>query len=143
MKKLLIILSLLFLPNMCQSVEIPKDFSIDIPYFSMSFDEAMNRDIPFLLVFATSKNPASIIRFLPLGEMIYKNFDKDFNFSIINTKFEEENGRIIEFFAPKTLPAVYIVDSKNSKYLYVDEKYYNTSDMKDILNKYRTGLEPK
>ncbi len=72
--------------------------------------------------------------------MVYLNFEKDFNFSLINVEFPKENGDLLEFFQPETLPSVYIVDPMTSKFLYVDSQYYNSVDMKAILTEYKKGF---
>ena len=140
MKKFLITLILLLMANSCFAYQIPRNFNIHKPYISMSFDMAMSREKPFLLVFASSKKPATFIRFIPIGKMVYLNFEKDFNFSLINVEFPNENGELLDFFQPETLPAVYIVDPMTSKFLYVDSQYYNSVDLKAILTEYKKGF---
>ena len=140
MRRLILILILLFISNSCFSYQIPKNFNIHKPYISMSFDTAMSREKPFLLVFASSKKPATFVRFIPIGKMVYLNFGKDFNFSLINVEFPNENGELLEFFQPETLPAVYIVDPMSSKFLYIDSQYYTSSSLKSILAEYKKGF---
>ena len=140
MKKFFVVILLLFVTNPCFAYKIPKNFNIHQPYISMSFDTAMSREKPFLLVFASSKKPATFIRFIPIGKMVYLNFEKDFNFSLINVEFPKENGELLEFFQPETLPSVYIVDPIVGKFLYIDQQYYNSIDMKSILSEYKKGF---
>lgn len=141
MKKLFLILFLsLFISTPSFAYQIPKNFNIHKPYISMSFEDAMKKQLPFLLVFASSKKPATFIRFLPIGKMVYLNFAKDFNFSLINVEFPNENGELIEFFQPQTLPAVYIVDPMSLKFLYIDSQYYTSSSLKSILTEYKKGF---
>ena len=141
MKKFFILLLILIFPNFVYSFEIPKDLNIHQPHFAMSVDEALNQDRPFLLVFASSYLPGTLVPFVPVGEMIYKNFENDYNFSIVNVEFPEQNREALEFFKPDNIPAVYIVDAKNNKYLYIEKRYYDSYNMKKILTKYKEGID--
>lgn len=124
--------------------QIPKDFNMEEflnkPYYVKSFDTALNEDKPFLLVLANSKYINTIFKFIPLGEMVDKDFGSDFNFCIINTKIPE-NDYLVEYFKPNDIkqPALYIVDTQRNKFSYIDKKYYNKNALKKILTKYLNG----
>lgn len=140
MKKILTLLIILLTSNLCFA--LPEGVNIkeylNRPYLVKSFDDALNGNKPFLLVLASSKDMGNIIKFIPVGEMVDKEFGKDFDFCIINTEMEE-NSMLIEFFKPKSIPALYIVDTNKDKFLYVNEKYYSKNSLRHILKKYLNG----
>ena len=141
MKKILITLFILLISNSCFALQIPKDFDLEAflnkPYYGKSFEQAMSKQKPFLLIMGNTKYAHTMVRFIPVGEMVDKEFGHDFNFCIINTKMPE-NNELVEYFQPPNpkLPALYIVDTKQSKYVYIDKKYYTKRGIRKVLKKY-------
>ena len=144
MKKIILTIILFLFANVVFAYEIPKDFDmdefLDRPYYVTSFESALNQQKPFLLVFANSKYVNSLFKFIPIAEMVDKEFGQNFNFCIINTK-KPENEELVSYFKPSGLrsPSLYIVDTKKNKFLYVEKKYYNSIALKKILRKYLNG----
>ena len=144
MKKIIITLFILLIANPSFALKIPKDFDMEEflnrPYYGKSFDTVMNREKPFLLVMGNTKYAHTMIRFVPIGEMVDKEFGSDFNFCLINTKIAE-NAELVEYFKPPNpkLPALYIVDPVQDKFLYVPKKYYSKYALKKFLEKYLNG----
>ena len=140
MKKILILIITFLMASSSYAIELPDNISeyTTRPYLGMSFDDAVKSELPFLLVIASSANLPSVVRFAPVGEMVYKEFKDSYNFCIINAKIEE-NENLIQFFKPKSLPAVYLIDGKKGKYCLVHKKYYNKTHMRKFLNLYLEG----
>lgn len=144
MKKIIITLFILFIANSCHALQIPKDFDLEAflnrPYYGKSFEQAMSGQKPFLLVMGNTKYAHTMVRFIPIGEMVDKEFGNDFNFCIINTKMPE-NNEFVEYFQPPNLkqPALYIVDTKQSEYLYIEKKYYTKNGIRKTLKQYLEG----
>lgn len=141
MKKILLILTILISANICYSFDL-KDVDIkqyfDTPYFGMPYEDALDSKQPFILVLAKPNNVYSMAKFIPVGEMVYNDFKGKYNFCVINVKVKE-NKEILEFFHPKKLPAVYIIDTQNKTYTFINKKYYNKKDIKIILTKFKNG----
>lgn len=144
MKKILITLFILLISNSCFALQIPKDFDLEEflnrPYYGKSFETVVNRQKPFLLVMGNTKYAHTMVRFVPIGEMVDKEFGQDFNFCLINTKVEE-NQELVDYFKPPhpKQPALYIVDPVQGRFLYVEKKYYTKTAIKKILRKYLNG----
>ena len=79
------------------------------------------------------------MKMVPIAEIIYKEFKNSYNFCIINTK-KEENEYIINYFNPKKLPIMYIIDPNTMLYEYIPRKYYNKKDLKIILTNKKGGI---
>lgn len=111
---------------------------IDKPYVGMSYENALNSDLPFLLIIAKPDNAFMLTKFFPIAEMVYNDFKDEYNFCIINAKVKE-NDDLVYFFSPEKMPATYIIDTQNETYTYIDRKYYNKRDIKKILTKFKNG----
>ena len=143
MKKILLIFILFILSqNICYSDNIKniniKEY-VNKPYIGMQFDEALNNELPLIVIFAKPENAFMLAKLIPIAEMVYKDFKGEYNFSIINAKIEE-NSNLIKFFNPPKFPALYLIDTQNYTYTYIDKKYYNKRDVKEILTKFRDGV---
>ena len=144
MKKIILTLFILLMANSCFALTLPKDFDLDEflnrPYYGKSFEDAVNRQKPFLLVMGNTKYAHSMVRFVPIGEMVDKEFGQDFNFCIINTKMPE-NDELVQYFNPPNpkQPALYIVDTQKNMFVYVQKKYYNKYSLRKVLKKYLNG----
>lgn len=101
----------------------------------MEYYQALNQNLPFLLIFANPKNIVAIGKLAPIAQMVYDEFKGQYNFCIINTKIKE-NDDIINFFNPQKLPALYIIDTKAKTYTFIDKKYYKKRELKEILNNF-------
>ena len=137
MKRFLFIFSLIFLPHFANCTEIPININeyINKPYVGMEYYQALNQNLPFLLIFANPKNIVAIGKLAPIAQMVYDEFKGQYNFCIINTKIKE-NDDIINFFNPQKLPALYIIDTKAKTYTFIDKKYYKKRELKEILNNF-------
>ena len=144
MKKIITTVFILLLANSCFALQIPKDFDMEEflnrPYYGKSFEQVMNKKKPFLLVMGNTKYAHTMTRFIPIGEMVDKEFGSDFNFCIINTKMPE-NIELVEYFNPPNpkQPALYIVDTQKSEYLYIEKKYYTKNGIRKTLRKFLDG----
>ena len=140
MKKFFTILSLLFiLTNICQANEIKVTEYLDKSYIGISYIDAFNDKIPFVLILVNPNDIFLIMKMVPIAEIIYKEFKNSYNFCIINTK-KEENEYIINYFNPKKLPIMYIIDPNTMLYEYIPRKYYNKKDLKIILTNKKGGI---
>lgn len=143
MKKIILLFILLILSlRSVKAFEIRKNFNIDEylnkPYIGMPFEDAMNKDIPFLLVMGNASNIILFTKLAPIGEMVYEEFKGKYNFCIINTKIES-NSELVEFFAPKKQPALYIINPKENSFTFIKNRYYNKRQLRKILTKYLNG----
>ncbi len=140
MKKIFFILILIFTPCFAQSIELPENINeyLDKSYIGMPYNQALKQDIPFLLVFANANNLVSFAKLAPIGEMVYNEFKGQYNFCVINTK-KKENRDLVEFFNPKKLPALYIIDTQEQTYTLIEKKYYKKREMREILTKFKNG----
>ncbi len=108
------------------------------PYVGMAYSEALNQELPFLLIFAEPKNIVVLSKLMPLVEMVYNDFKGQYNFCIINTSIEE-NDELVKFFAPKNLPTLYLIDTNNRTYTLIEKRYYNKHALKNILTRFKNG----
>lgn len=140
MKKIFLILILILTPCFAQSIELPENINeyLDKSYIGMPYNQALNQDLPFLLVFANANNLVSFAKLAPIGEMVYNEFKGQYNFCVINTK-KKENRDLVEFFNPKKLPALYIIDTQEQTYTLIEKKYYKKREMREILTKFKNG----
>lgn len=137
MKRFLFIFSFLFLPYFANCAEMPVNINeyINKPYVGMEYYQALNQNLPFLLIFANPKNVVSIGKLAPIAQMVYNEFKGQYNFCIINTKIKK-NDDIVSFFNPQKLPALYIIDTKAKTYTFIDKKYYKKRELREILTKF-------
>ena len=138
MKKLFLLICLIFLLSHQQANSASISDYIDKPYAGMAYSVALKQDIPFLLIFAEPSNAIILHRLMPLVNMVYNDYKGLYNFCIINTSIEE-NNELVKFFAPKKLPALYLIDTKNMTYTLIESKYYNKNALNKILTEFRNG----
>ena len=141
MKKILFLtLALLISYNSCYSSENSNKIKIkdylNTPYIGIPYNEALERELPFLLILARPDNAFMLTKFFPIAETVYNDFKGEYNFCIINAKIKE-NEEIVNFFNPEKYPATYIIDTQERTYTYIDKKYYNKKDIKKILTKFK------
>lgn len=133
MRKVFILLLILFSANCAFSEDkININEYLNKSYIGMTYNEAINQDIPFLLVFANPNDLISIVKLAGVGQMVYKDFKGQYNFCILNTK-EKENKNLLNFFNPEYLPALYIINTQTRHYIFVNKKFYNKKSIKEIL----------
>ena len=132
MKKILVTLILITQFLFTANAKTDEDYS-KTPYVGTEINEAVNGSIPFVLVLANPHDRMSIIRYIPIGKMVYTTFKDKYDFCILNVN-SEENKEYIEFLNPPEIPAVYIVNPKTNICSHVSKKYHNSRDMKRILN---------
>lgn len=106
------------------------------PYVGMAYSEALNQELPFLLIFAEPKNIVVLSKLMPLVNMVYNDYKGLYNFCIINTS-AEENNELVNYFAPKKLPALYLIDTQNMTYTLIESKYYNKNALNRILKEFK------
>ena len=142
MKKIFITLSILLIGLTGFAMELPKDFNIydyiDKPYVGMSYGEALKSELPCLLIFAKPSNIVVLAKLFPIIEMVYDEFQGQYNYCIINAKVND-NEELIKFYSPKKYPALYIIDTQNRTYTLIEKKYYNKRDIKEILTRFKNG----
>ena len=82
MKRFLIITSFLFLPYFANCAEMPVNINeyINKPYIGMEYYQALEQDLPFLLIFANPNNIIALSKLLPIGQMVYDEFKGKYNF---------------------------------------------------------------
>ena len=102
------------------------------PYIGTEINKAVNGNLPFVLVIADPNDKTSIIKYFPIGKMVYQEFKNEYDFCILNAE-AEENKEYIEFFKPEELPEVYVVNPLQNSFGKIDKKYHNTYDMRRIL----------
>lgn len=130
MKKVLLCFLILQFFIMAGANEIDK-YSTK-PYVGTEINDAMRDSIPFVLVIADPDDKISIMKYIPIGKMVYTKFYKKYNFCILNYN-SNENEEYLNFFKPTNLPAVYVVTPKEMVYAKIQKKYHNSRDMKRIL----------
>ena len=154
MRKIILIISTLILTSqLSTAAELPEGIpsnliqydvksyinksQIGMPYWS-----ALKQKTPFLLVFANSNNIFSLVKLAPIGQMVYEEFKGRYNFCILNTKFQE-NQDFSKLFNVKEEPALFIINTQEKTYTYIDKKYYNKKKIKQILEIYTQNTEQK
>lgn len=124
------------------ALELPKDFNIydyiDKPYVGTEYKEALQSELPLLLIFAKPSNIVVLAKLYPIIEMVYDEFQGQYNYCIINAKIDE-NEELINFYSPQKYPALYIIDTQNKTYTLIEKKYYNKRDIKEILTRFKEG----
>lgn len=138
MKKIFFTLMLLISPCYCTQMPQNIDEYLNKPYIGMSYNEALNQKVPFLLIFANPNNLISVAKLAPIGEMVYNDFKGEYNFCIINTKIKE-NENLMDFFNPQKLPALYIIDTQEKTYTLIEKKYYTKKSINRILTEFKNG----
>lgn len=138
MKKFLLILLILLIPNFAKGIDISIDEYINKPYVGMEYNYALSQDLPLLLIFASPKNITSLARLLPIAEMVHKEFKGQYNYCIINTIIKD-NDNLVSFFKPEKLPALYIIDTNENTYTFIQKKYYKKNEMRELLTKFKNG----
>lgn len=142
MKKIFITFLILITGLTSFALEIPKDFNIydyiDKPYVGKAYGEALKDDLPLLLIFAKPSNIVVLAKLFPIIEMVYDEFQGQYNYCIINAKIND-NEDLVKFYAPKKYPALYIIDTQNRTYTLIEKKYYNKRDIKEILTRFKDG----
>lgn len=138
MKKIFLILILLFFPCFAHSIPQNIDEYLGKSYIGLPYNSAIEKDLPFLLIFANPNDIVSLAKLSSVGEMVYKEFKGQYNFCIINVKVKE-NKELTASFAPQKLPALYIIDPKEYTYTFIDNKYYKKRELREILTKFKNG----
>lgn len=131
MKKVLVILILFlqfFTGALAKSISDYKD----VQYLGTNIDNVVNGSVPCVLVIANPEDKRSIIRYFPIGKMIYTQFKNEYTFCILNVN-SPENAEYIEFLNPTELPAVYVINPSEMTFARIGKKYHNSRDMKRIL----------
>lgn len=136
MKKIFLLICLTFLLSTQQVNSASISDYIDKPYAGMAYSIALKQDIPFLLIFAEPSNAIVLLRLMPLVNMVYNDYKGLYNFCIINTSVEE-NNELVNYFAPKKLPALYLIDTQNMTYTLIESKYYNKNALNRILKEFK------
>ncbi len=140
MKKILLLIFALFLiPQNCKAININE--YLNKPYLGIPYEQGLSQELPFILVFANSRDIFSIIKMAPIGEMIYEEFKGKYNFCILNTKIEENKELYNSFGIDEKLPVMLVIDTKNMTYYKINKKYYNKEDLKEILTNMQTYAE--
>lgn len=133
MKKLLLsIFILLFLPQSCFALNIGE--YLNKPYIGIPYEYGISQTLPFILVFANSRDIFSIVKMAPIGEMIYEEFKGKYNFCILNTVIKENKELYEAFGLDEKLPVLIIINPQTQTFYQVNKKYYNKKDLKEILN---------
>lgn len=152
MKKIFLsIILCLFISQTVKAFEIPSGLPADISQqeinsylnksqLGMPYWQALNQDLPFLLIFANSNHLFSLVRLAPIGQMVYEEFKGKYNFCILNTRYKE-NEDFAKLFNVEEEPALFIINTKTKTYTFVDKKYYNKRKLRNILNIYSSQTE--
>lgn len=140
MKKILLLIFALFLiPQTCKAININE--YLNKPYLGIPYEQGLSQELPFIVVFANSRDIFSIIRMAPIGEMIYEEFKGKYNFCILNTKIEENKELYNSFGIDEKQPVMLVIDTKNMTYYKINKKHYNKEDLKEILTNMQTYAE--
>ena len=142
MKKVIAVFLVLILGLTGFALELPRDFSIqdyaDKPYVGMEYEKALQRELPLLLIFAKPSNIIVLAKLFPIIEMVYDEFQGQYNYCVINAKIDE-NKDLVNFYSPKKYPALYIINTQERTYTLIEKKYYNKRDIKEILIRFKDG----
>ena len=134
MKKLLLTILLLCIPLKTFAVNINE--YLNKSYVGVSYEEGMNSNLPFLIAFANSNDIFSIMKFAPIGEMVYNEFNGKFNFCIINTKIKENKNFYKEFGLNEKPPVLLVINPITQIFYLINKKYYTKESLKLILDRY-------
>ena len=133
MKKFLAVLFLIAQFFITTSAISLRDYE-EVPYIGENIEDVVNGSLPCVLVIANPKDRASLIKYLPIGKMVYSEFQNQYTFCILNSN-TDENEEYIEFLQPTELPAVYIINPEENTYARINKKYHNSKEIRRILNK--------
>lgn len=134
MKKLLLIVLLLCIPLKTFAVNI--DEYLNKSYIGVSYEEGMNSNLPFLIVFANSNDVFKLMRFAPIGEMVYNEFNGKYNFCIVNTKYRENRDFYNAFGLQEKPPVMLIINPQTKSFYLINKKYYTKNALKPILDEF-------
>ena len=134
MKKLLLTILLLCIPLNAFAVNI--DEYLNKSYVGVSYEEGLNGDLPFLIAFANSNDIFSIMKFAPIGEMVYNEFNGKYNFCILNTKIKENKNFYNAFGLKEKPPVLLIINPHTQTFYQINKKYYNKDALRLILNEF-------
>lgn len=104
------------------------------PYIGISYEQGITQNLPFILVFANSRDVFSVIKMAPIGEMVYEEFKGKYNFCILNTKIKENKELFEAFGIDEKLPLMLVINPQTQTFYQINRKYYNKKDLKEILN---------
>ncbi len=138
-KLLLLIFILLIFPNNCYALNI-KEY-LNKPYIGVPYEQGITQNLPFILVFANSRDIFSVIKMAPIGEMIYDEFKGKYNFCILNTKIEENEKLYDAFGIDEKLPVMLVINPQTQTFYQINREYYNKRDLKEILNEMYLRIE--
>ena len=142
MKKFLLTFILLMLPCISMGGENPKNIEeyINKPYIGMQYEQALQEDLPFILMFANPNNVIYLPKYFSIGEMVYNEFKGQYNFCIINTKIKQ-NKYLTEGFNVKKQPAVFLINTQRQTFIKVDRKNFNKKDLREILIEFKNRTQ--
>ncbi len=122
-------------------------------YVGMTYGQALEENRPFILIFAAPEDIFAIFKQLPLGDMIFKEFDGKYNCVVINLEYgvkgrmdkylhkkdNEEylfNTKIAESFHVDKTPAMFLIDPKERTQQPVELNDLSEEKLREILNEY-------
>lgn len=142
MKKILLSIISLFISYQAFAFDMPTGKEIleysKMPYIGTPINEAMQKDLPYILIFANPNNIFMLTRLAPIAQMAYDEFKGQYNFCIVNASIDE-NEVLVHSFNPEKLPALYLINTQEKSYTYIDRKYYNKKSIRKILTKFKDG----
>ena len=142
MKKILLLIFILFLiPQKSLAININE--YLNKSYIGIPYEQGLNNTLPLILVFANSKDIFSIVKMVPIGEMIYTEFKGKYNFCILNTKIEENRKLFEAFGINEKLPVLLVINTQTQTFYQINKKYYNKEDLNTILDEIYSGFNNK
>jgi hypothetical protein len=160
MKKILLILALLFAPAFAAEEKptypiSPEQFEEYWAkyYVGMSYHEALQSNRPLILIFADNTDLFAMFKKAPLGDIIFKQFDGKYNCTVINVKWGIKNKRdmylhkkdnpdyvfytrLADEFHIDKYPAMFLVDPKERTYQAVPIEDITEEKLPTILYEY-------
>lgn len=132
MKKFIVILFLLLITNSCYAFNGNIEQYINQPYIGIPYEKALQQELPFILMFVNPNQLVYFPKYLNIGEMVYNEFNGQYNFCIINAK-KKENKPLINAYNIKKYPVLILVNTQRQTYITVDKKDFNKKELRKIL----------
>lgn len=131
MKKLIICLILvnLFCANKASAFDYrPYMHYLSADYVGTPYHKAALNKRPFLLIFATPKDPFLILRLLPTGKLVYDKYRDKYDFCITNFD-SKANEHLVNAYNVTSLPVMYIVDPYYRTAYRVNQKCFDNQEL--------------
>ena len=111
---------------------------INAPYLNTSFETAVQRRKPFLLIYANFRDLATVVTYLKSGYEIYNALGDNYEYVIINVN-HPDNEKLLKRFKARALPYLYLADLKKNSIVPIKPSLYKKP--KELTQLIKTYVE--